>query len=270
MESHGVKVTPEEENRLKELPEERMIDALVMRMPQQSREQFEHFFLQLSFIASTTTRIRSALEAGAPDVIEEALESAENVGVLPYLMRMAVAQAGQEVKAYEAEHDRWLAETEMRMAPLLQSSATAMVTQKALALAKAQIDDYRNDAKEKSKAVLLGMADGNDKAFVSTLFLSWADMTKRTKIEDEICKEYGYREKIDAAQRKLFEYKQAQLGNVRGVMARTAQEGDFQIMTACANALFDEVSDAKKKAGGTAALNELESKFKNFADASSG
>merc|ERR1711972_478412 len=127
MESHGVKLTPAEEKNLLQLPEEKMIDALVMRMPQQSREQFEHFFLQLSFIASTTTRIRSALEVGDPEVIEEALESAENVGVLPYLMRMAVAQAGQEVKEYEKEHDAWLDTNSARMAPLLQSSATAMV-----------------------------------------------------------------------------------------------------------------------------------------------
>ena len=42
MEAHGVFVQPEEEKRLALLPEDRMIDALVMRMPQQSREQFEH------------------------------------------------------------------------------------------------------------------------------------------------------------------------------------------------------------------------------------
>merc|ERR1719282_1715971 len=228
------------------------------------------FFLQLSFIASTTTRIRSALEIGAPDVIEEALESAENVGVLPYLMRMAVAQAGQEVKEYEKEHDLWMASTEQKMSPLLQASATAMVTQKALALAKAQIDDYRNDAKEKSKSVLLGMADGNDKAFQSTMFLAWADMTKRARMENDICKEYGYREKIDAAQKKLFEYKQSQLSNVRGVMAKTAQEGDFQIMSNCITALFDEAADIKKKTHGKEALSGLEAKFQNFADQSSG
>merc|ERR1712061_811644 len=115
-----------------------------------------------------------------------------------------------------------------------------------------------------------GMADGNDKAFQSTIFLSWADMSKRAKMENEICKEYGYREKIDAAQKKLFEYKQAQLGNIKGVMARTAQEGDFQIMTACITALLDEVDDVKKKSGHHASMNDLESKFKNYADASAG
>jgi len=123
MESHGVTLSAEEEKRIKALPEERMIDALVMRMPQQSREQFEHFFLQLSFIASTTTRLRTALEGGQPDVIEEALDSAENVGVLPYIMKMAVAQAGSEVKNLTAQHDAWLMDTDAKMAPLLQTAA---------------------------------------------------------------------------------------------------------------------------------------------------
>jgi len=270
MEAHGVKVSPQEEKTLLQLPEERMIDALVSRMPQQSREQFEHFFLQLSFIASTTTRVRNALELGAPDVIEEALESAENVGVLPYLIRMAVAQAGQEVKAYEAEHDRWLAETDTKMSPLLQSQVTALTTQKQLAALKSQMDEYRNDAKEKSKAVLLGMAKGNDKAFISTIFLAWADFSKSARMENEICKEYGYREKIDLAQKKLFEYRQAQLGNVRAVMAKTALDDDLILLTSCVTAMLDEVEDVKKKRNGSAALSDVEAKLKNFTDSASG
>ncbi|OLP77018.1 hypothetical protein AK812_SmicGene42974 [Symbiodinium microadriaticum] len=118
--AHGMKVTPEEEERLAALPEDKMIDALVMRMPNQSREQYEHFFLQLSFIASTTTRLRGALECGNPDVVEEALDSAENVGVLQYLLRMAVSQAGGEVTTIADLHDQWLSDTEKRMMPLLQ------------------------------------------------------------------------------------------------------------------------------------------------------
>mmetsp|Transcript_72053 Transcript_72053/g.203534 ORF Transcript_72053/g.203534 Transcript_72053/m.203534 type:complete len:526 (-) Transcript_72053:171-1748(-) len=270
MEAHGVKVGPEDERALLQLPEERMIDALVSRMPQQSREQFEHFFLQLSFIASTTTRVRAALELGDPRTVEEALESAENVGVLPFLMKMAVTQAGQEVRAYEGEHDKWLAETETRMSPLLQSQATAVVTQKALAAAKAQMDEYQSDSKEKSKAVLLGMARGNDKAFMSTMYLAWADMTKRAKLENEILQEYGYREKIDLAQKKLFEYRQAQLGNVRAVMAKTALDDDLILLTSCVTAMLDEVEDVKKKRNGSAALSDVEAKLKNFTDSASG
>merc|ERR1719482_1776866 len=138
MEAHGVHVSPEEEQRLAALPEDRMIDALVMRMPQQSREQFEHFFLQLSLIASTTTRLRSALESGNSEGVEEVMESAENVGILQFILKMAVAQAGQEVKSHIQDHEDWLAVTADRLSPLLQSQANGAAAAKALAEAKNQ------------------------------------------------------------------------------------------------------------------------------------
>merc|ERR1719183_279484 len=139
MEAHGVFVQPEEEKRLALLPEDRMIDSLVMRMPQQSREQFEHFFLQLSLIASTTTRLRAALEAGNSDAVEEVMDSAENVGILPFILKMAVAQAGGEVKAHDKQHNDWLAMGSDKMSPLLQAQANAMISVKALAAAREQL-----------------------------------------------------------------------------------------------------------------------------------
>merc|ERR1740130_2087295 len=125
MEAHGVFVPPDQEARLALLPEDKFIDALVMRMPQQSREQFEHFFLQLSLIASTTTRLRTALEAGNTQVLEEVLDAAENVGILQFILKMAVTQAGNEVMTREAEHDNWLTKTDITMAPLLRGQADA-------------------------------------------------------------------------------------------------------------------------------------------------
>merc|ERR1719499_2929169 len=164
MEAHGVKIEPEEEELLRRLPEDRMIEALVQRMPQHSREQFEHFFLQLSFVASTTTRLRNALEVGQPDAIEEALESAENVGVLGYLLKMTIFQAGQEVRNREEMHEQWLAETNQKMAPLLSTSVAAMAVQKDLAQAKSTIETYHGDAKSKSRGVLATMSNNQEAA----------------------------------------------------------------------------------------------------------
>merc|ERR1719199_1576331 len=139
MEAHGVHITPEREKTIAALPEDRMIDALVMQMPEQSREQFEHFFLQLSLIASTTTRLRAALEIGNDDEVENVMDSAENVGILQFILKMAVAQAGQEVKAHEKDHNDWLAATTDRLTPLLQSQANAVIAQKALVEAKEKL-----------------------------------------------------------------------------------------------------------------------------------
>ncbi|CAE8644910.1 unnamed protein product, partial [Polarella glacialis] len=140
-----------------------MIESLVSRMPQQSREQYEHFFLQLSFIASTTTRLRNALECGSAETVEEALESAENVGVLPYLMKMAVAQADTEVRGSHESHETWLGSTDECMAPLLQSQAVNMVNQKALARSNDLLGGRQQHNKEMARNVMMGLADANEK-----------------------------------------------------------------------------------------------------------
>jgi len=266
MESHGVAISPEEEKRFAALPEERMIDALVARMPSQSREQFEHFFLQLSLIASTTTRLRSSLEVGDQVAIGEVLESAENVGILGYILKMAVAQAGNEVRAKEQAHDEWLADTDSRMAPLLQSQAQAMVSQKALEQAKAQLGAYRVEANEKSKKVLLGMVSGNASALMSTIFVSWSDMVARLKREAAVRVEYE--DEINAAQQALADFKQKQVQSIKGVLMKGTEAAKGRAVLACYNALKKELEDYRFAQQGKEEAAELEAKLAGFAASS--
>lgn len=242
-----------------------MIDALVQRMPQQSREQFEHFFLQLSLIASTTTRIRTALETGDRAAIEETLESAENVGVLPYILKTAVAQAGAEVRLKEKAHDDWIHDTESRMSPLLQSQAQAMVSQKALAQATALLGSYRQDANAKSKKVLLGMCGNKGAALQAQCFLTWADYLRKVKREAEIRKEYE--DEINASNKALQDFKAKQIESVKSVLGRAASSSKESMILNCYKALKKELADDKafKDAGDEAA--ELEAKLAGYADA---
>jgi len=266
MEAHGMKVSPEEEKRLAALPEDKMIDSLVTRMPQQSREEYEHFFLQLSFIASTTTRLRAALETGNSDVIEEALESAENVGVLPFLVKMAVAQAGAEVKGIGEAHDKWLGDTDARMAPLLQAQATSMSTQKALAQAKAVINSYQETAKEKSSSVLFAMLAAGEDALTHASFTGWRDYVNRIKRENEIRDEY--QDQLEKAQQKLMEYKEAQLQGVRHVLLSGVEDHARALLGQCFAALLDEVRQAKFTREHTVEVEELQQKLALFSSES--
>mmetsp|Transcript_33539 Transcript_33539/g.85811 ORF Transcript_33539/g.85811 Transcript_33539/m.85811 type:complete len:529 (+) Transcript_33539:108-1694(+) len=265
MEAHGVRIPPEQEARFLEMKEDRMIEALVAKMPQQSREQFEHFFLQLSFIASTTTRLRAALENGQPEVVEEALESAENVGVLPYLMKMAIAQAGQEVKSVAGEHEGWLGDTEAKMSPLLQAASACMAMQKELEEAKAMLTTYQGDSKDKAKSVLLGIAEGNDKALVGSCVSAWAAISQRVKREIEIRKEYE--EEIEEANKKLFAYKSKQLDQVKKVLNRTAGEAQGKLILNCLAALKTEAREVRKREELSKQHGELDHSLKNCAGA---
>jgi len=57
MEQHGVHLTEAEIEKLSRMDEMQQINALVMKMPQQSNEQFQRFFLQLQLLVSSATQI---------------------------------------------------------------------------------------------------------------------------------------------------------------------------------------------------------------------
>merc|ERR1719380_583940 len=197
MEQYGVSISPEEEKRLYSLDEGTMIEQLVSKMPQQTKEQFEHFFLQLQLIVSTATRIRTALEEGTPGVIQEALNDADQTGILPYILKMSTVQAGSEVTALKAQHDTWSTDTEARMSKLLRGQDDAMQAQKQLAAAQAQLGHYQGSQKDKAYKAMMGVAGKNDKAMMDAVITNWKNVVDRVKKEAEIRVEYE--ERIEAA-----------------------------------------------------------------------
>mmetsp|Transcript_78444 Transcript_78444/g.243272 ORF Transcript_78444/g.243272 Transcript_78444/m.243272 type:complete len:538 (+) Transcript_78444:79-1692(+) len=266
MEAHSVSISQKEKEHLAALPEDRMIDALVTKMPQQSREQFEHFFLQLSFIASTTTRLRTALEAGLVDAIEDALESAENVGVLPYIMQMAVAQAGEMVKTQRSKHASWLAEMDTRMKPLLDSQAKSMTTQKELVAKRKEVEAATTQGKDKSAATLICITSGNTKVLLSMSFVAWMETAKKMKEEAAIRKEYE--EEITKAHKQLMEYKAAQLANVKKVLNRTSAESNITLISNVVNALKSEAKSIQTAREAKAEMSALDQQLKSFSETS--
>merc|ERR1719221_384879 len=84
--------------------EVQMIDALVGKIPQQSKEEFQHFFFQLQLIVSTATRVRQALADGRPDLVEQAVEEADKTGIAQYILKMAIVQVGSEVANLTQQH----------------------------------------------------------------------------------------------------------------------------------------------------------------------
>jgi len=199
-------------------------------------------------------------------VIEEALESAENVGVLPYVIKMAVAQAGQEVKNCEVEQDAWANETGTKLGPMLQAQANSMTTQKALNQARADVSATSGASKEKSKNVLLGMSQNAENALMATSFLGWCDTAKRLKRENEIRKDYE--KEIDEATKRLMDYKAAQLANVRNVLNRTAKESSSTLIANVIATLKTETQTIKKAREARAELGKYDEDLERFAEAS--
>merc|ERR1719310_609907 len=259
MENYGVHLTPEESKRMMQLEEGDMIDSLVSRMPQQTKEQFEHFFLQLQIIVSTATRIRTALEQGTPDVIEEALNDADQTGIMPYILKMSVVQAGSEVVALKQQHDGWATDTEARMSKLLRGADDAMQAQKQLAAAQAQLGHFQGSHKDKAYKAMMGVAGKNDRAAMDACITNWKAVVDRTKKEAEIRVEYE--ERIEAAQKRLFDYKQSQKGNAKGVLLRQAAAGDSALIGEVFAYLCKEPQARKADEEAAKKLAEIEAKL---------
>merc|ERR1719171_2763341 len=259
MEQYGVVLSPEENERMMKLEEGDMINQLVTRMPQQTKEQFEHFFLQLQLIVSTATRVRTSLEEGTPSLIEEALNDADETGITPYILKMALVQAGSEVRNLQRTHDRWATETEVRMSTLLRGAEDAMQAQKQLAAANAQLGQYTGSHKDKGKKMMMGVAAKNDKACMDMTLTEWYKLIQRQKKENEIRKEYE--ERIVKANQALFEYKQNQKGNAKGVLMKQAAKGDGAIVAEVYFLLKKEVEDKKLEAEAEKKLAEIEAKM---------
>ena len=130
-------------------------------------------------------------------------------------------EAGQEVKTFASDHEAWLGETEGKISPLLQAASSLMSLQKELEGARSQLAQYQGEAKEKSKSMLLGMAGNNDQALLGTIVGGWGAFTARAKRELEIRAEYEA--EIVESNRKLFEYKAAQMDKVKSVLARNSE-----------------------------------------------
>merc|ERR1719337_88539 len=126
MESHGVHLNPEQEQRISQLSEAQMIEAMVAKMPQTSKEQFQHFFLQLQLIVSTATRVRQALEQGRSDLVEQAMDDADSTGIAQYILKMSIVQAGSEVTNLKKQHAAWVKDAEGKMSRLVHGQEDAM------------------------------------------------------------------------------------------------------------------------------------------------
>jgi hypothetical protein len=192
------------------------------------------------------------------------MDAADDVGITPYILKMAVVQAGREVTELEKDHEAWMTGASAKMAPLLSGQQAAMAAKKALQAANQELGIYRSSANDKSKKVLMSLMGGQSDALKHTCFNGWADCARHEKQEKEIRVEYEVQ--IDKAEKALFDYVEAKMKNVRGVLGRKGAERDRELMQTCFSAMATEIEERKKKAQADLDMKEVEGKLKSFSD----
>merc|ERR1712216_1015940 len=105
----------------------------------------------------------------------------------------------------------------------------------------------------------MGVAGKNDKAAMDAVITNWKADVDRTKKEAEIRVEYE--ERIEAAQKRLFDYKQSQKGNAKGVLLRQAAAGDSALIGEVFSYLCKEPQQRKADEEAAKKLAEIEAKL---------
>lgn len=260
MEQYGVVLSHEQAQRLQTMDEGTQIERLVGMMPQQSNEQFQHFFLQLQLLVSTATRVRQALEMGRADEVEQALDDAESTGIAPYILRMAIVQAGTEVSMLKKQYEAWVKDADAKMGKLIRGQEDALTAQKKLAAAQAQLTMYSAGQNDKAKKVLASMATASASAMRSTCYLSWLGYTRGMRVENAIRKEYEAR--IEISEKRLYEFRSNQLTGVRKMMERKAVHYLTDLKTEVLR-LWHEIAEYDRDLReNQAEVSELEGKLK--------
>merc|ERR1711959_75780 len=196
---------------------------------------------------------------GTPGIIQEALNDADQTGILPYILKMSTVQAGSEVTALRSQHDNWAKDTESRLSQLLRGQDDAMQAQKQLAAAQAQLGHFQGSQKDKAYKAMMGVAGKNDRALMDSFITNWKSVVDRTKKEAEIRIEYE--ERIEAAQKRLFDYKQSQTKNAKGVLMRQAASGDSALIGEVFAYLSKEPQQRKADEEAARKLAEIEAKL---------
>merc|ERR1712138_23944 len=93
----------------------------------------------------------------------------------------------------------------------------------------------------------------------ASVFSEWKGLKEKLKKENEIKAEYA--ERIEAAQKRLFDYKQSQKGNAKGVLLRQAAAGDSALIGEVFSYLCKEPQQRRADEEAAKKLAEIEAKL---------
>merc|ERR1719198_2251717 len=238
--------------------EQAMVAAMVNHYPMEARKTFEHFVLQLQLVVSTTTQVRHSLEVGSAEEVARCFEGGDS-GPGQQILKQAIVEAGKQIHEAVEMHKSWKANTEARITRLSVYMDEAEHARQQLEAINAQLEAFHGDQKSKSKSVLVGMADKNDKVLVHTIFSTWLGWLIRHKVDRDIHDKF--KKEITDAEDALIAFKQKQLGISRGILRRGAAQGDAALTAECLRQWYKYVIEEGHNKKMDAALEEALAKF---------
>jgi len=261
LETHGVPFAQGETAQMCLLEESVLCQQIEERMSKQCRDTFEHFALQLQLIVSTATRVRRGLEDNSEEATS-AFDTEDVSGIAMQIMKQSIVEAGFEAAELRKRHDSWGKSTDARLQRLALCAEESQYAAQQLAVIESQMSQFGGNQNSKSKKVLMGVAANQDKALKQSVFASWNGYFIKFKSEKAIHDKF--KTQIENAERKLLEYRQHQLNNVRNVLMRKASEGDEGLMCLIIEAWKKDMEESKSEGTNAAMLKQAQAKLAGY------
>eukprot|EP00929_Paragymnodinium_shiwhaense_P007571 TRINITY_DN111488_c0_g1_i1.p1 TRINITY_DN111488_c0_g1~~TRINITY_DN111488_c0_g1_i1.p1 ORF type:complete len:611 (+),score=158.30 TRINITY_DN111488_c0_g1_i1:156-1988(+) len=219
----GLALTDEEHGMLPTVEEVVMLDAVSAKMPLDVATNLEALSLQLQLSVSLATRLRNALEDSNDDDVQAVLEDQSSSGMAQLFLQQAVVTAGHEVHEIHACQASWKSNMERRMERLRAATTESEQMQQQLLETEAQLTTYSGSVKDKSKQVLLMLAECNTAAVVSTHFAAWRGHLLRQKEECDV--RDGFKNRIINAENSLRALKARKPDRLNALFLRCNKHG---------------------------------------------
>jgi len=241
-----------------------LVEAIIAAMPAEYRMKFEATALQLQTVLHESTRILAASEEPGDDAIGALFDEADSTrGGLPaQVLKASIVYAAKEVAVLRRVHTSWRRNTDARIDRLVACAEEAEHCQQQLMAAENQLHEYRGDAKDKGKSMLMNMANGKESALKHSVFSGWLGYVTKVKTEQEI--RQRFQGQIDLCQQKLVQYKEAKIANIRGVLMRGAMQETEVLMHFVWKTWVDDVAERKAEGDTAGALKAAQDRLAEF------
>lgn len=247
LEINGVELSPKERDSFIDCDERVMVEHLVQKFPIELRTGFENLAQQLMLVMTSMTRIRHGIEADDVAEINEVLE-ADKEQVVKNVLKQAVVVASKEVAKIRRCEQTWSKNMAKRIARLQSAEEMAEHAQQQLIATEAQISVFCDSQTQKSKKMLTGMAGKNDKVLMHSAFSAW--LGDHMKVMSEKVIRDKYEAEAEAAEKRLLDYQEKQVKNVRNILMKSAKGEDQAMLVLMFDCWAKDVK-ARKDEGGT-------------------
>merc|ERR1712232_851349 len=125
--------------------------------------------------------------------------------------------------------------------------------------AQAQLNMFQAGHNEKQKKLLMNFMSQNGAAMMATCFHGWSGYCKSMSEEVRIREEF--QERIEIAQKRLLDYKAANIKGIRNVMTKKAQELESNLCKEIFTTWVVEIVGNRRTAEDNKDIAELEAKL---------